>query len=407
MSRLTLALLGGLCAALTACAPPSQNAKAPLTEDDVSPIAYDKMQAFNVWLEEQKGKDGPKAFEPRPMMVSGVGRVRAAPDIAVIVGTITTQADKDSVAVDEAAYIINAVQEAVKGRDVELNFTQVRTSDKRDEVCLAHNRKVTARHSRILQDNRYNANIKRQKEQGRDVKIKPREPRLRFSMRVCPVTHIEASLTFSARVKPANEAGNIINDFTSAGVTDVDLFGYDFTDYDALYKEAAAKAVKNAKDKAERVARIAGTDLTEIVSFYVDSPQRTSRFGPQAMIVSNHGNRTVASGQYSNMSGAVMAPMPAPAPVASYMGWDGSVFSDPSQAPMEPIMSEYGGGGADEITVTATRRVAPPLNPNMGAANNTLKMSLQAGQRTITVNAKLSYLYKTPIDGTIVPEPKS
>jgi len=370
MSRFKFMLLCGLGVTLTAC-----------------------------WLEEQKGKDGPKAFEPDPMMVSGVGRVRAAPDIAVVVGTITTEADKDSEAVDEAADIINAVQEAVKGQDVELNFTQVRTSDKRDEACLAHNRKVTARHSRILQDNRYNANIKRQKEQGRDVKIKPREPRLRFSMRVCPVTHIEASLTFTARVKPANEAGNIINDFTTAGVTDVDLFGYDFTDYDALYKQAAVKAVKNAKDKAERVAKIAGTDLTEIVNFSVDGPQRTARFGPQAMIVSNHGNRNVASGQYSNMSGAVMAPMPAPAPpppaMASYSGVsDYGGFND------------YGGGG-DEIMVTGIRSTAAPLNQNMGPANNALKMSLQAGQQTITVNAYLSYLYETPIDGTLVPEKKT
>ena len=36
-------------------------------------------------------------------------------------------------------------------------------------------------------------------------------------------------------------------------------------------------------------------------------------------------------------------------------------------------------------------------------ANNALKMSLQAGQRTITVNAYLNYLYKTPIDGSVVP----
>lgn len=398
-----------ICAGAAGCKPAADT---PITEDDISPISYDKMREFNRWLEEEKNKTAPQAFKPAPMRVTGVGRVKAAPDIAVVTGTIITEADQDDTAIDEAAVIINAVQEAVTGQDVELNFTAIATSEKRDSECLARNNKAQARYRRIVQDNRYNANIKRQREQGRDVKIKPRPPLGRLAYEICPVTHIEARLAFSARVKPAAQAGNIINDFTSAGVSKVDLFGYDFTDYDALYKDAAAKAVANAKDKAERVAGIAGTQLTEIVSFTVDRPQRTARFGPQAMIVSNHGNRNVSAGSYGNQGGAVLAPAPMPAPpppppVVAYappppgnyemFGVTSSAYSSSAYSSAQRPTAHL-----DEIITTGVPN--EPLNPNTGSANNALKMSLQAGQRTITVNAYLEYLYETPIDGSIAPD---
>jgi len=111
--------------------------KAELTEDDISPIDYNKMAAFNTWLEEQKKNEPSNAFKAKPMQVAGKGRVRVSPDIAVIIGTITTEADQDDTAIDEAAEIINAVQASVKDQNVDLNFTQIKTSERRDTDCLA------------------------------------------------------------------------------------------------------------------------------------------------------------------------------------------------------------------------------------------------------------------------------
>lgn len=116
-----------------------------------------------------------------PADAAAKGRVRAIPDIAVITGTITTEADQDDTAIDEAAIIINAVQEAVNSQSVDLNFTQIRTSEKRNTDCLARNQKSLLRHYAIVSDNDYNANIKRRLEQGLDIKVKPRKPQKRLS----------------------------------------------------------------------------------------------------------------------------------------------------------------------------------------------------------------------------------
>jgi len=388
-----------------------------LTADDISPIDYNKMAAFNLWLEEQKKDEPSNAFKPKPMQVTGKGRVRAVPDIAVITGTITTEADQDDTAIDEAAIIINAVQEAVKGQSVDLNFTQIRTSENRDTDCLARNGKSLARHYAIINDNNYNANIKRQLEQGVDIKIKPRKPQKRIDSELCPVTHIEAKLSFTARVTPASEAGNVINDFTTAGVGQVDLFGYDFSDYDAHYKEASTKAVKDAKTKAERVAKIAGTTLTEIVSFRVDQPQRTTRFGPQAMIITSHKNRNVTPGNYSFndeiiTTGGYAQPVPQPVVQAlpaysQVQRYTSSGASTPSSgySSFNGTSTSYNGlpPGNSLPGETFTRSGDHWVPTQNGVANNALKMSLQAGQRTITVNAYLNYIYETPIDGSIVP----
>jgi len=394
------ALGGAVCLLASACSLPQTHTEPQLTEDDFSPIDYQKMQAFNLWLEEQKKLEPTNAFKAAPMSVTGKGRVRAVPDIAVISGVILTKAAQDDRAIDEAADIINAVQAAVKSKDVELNFTQIHTVEKRDNECLAHNRKALAHHNTILQDNQYNANIQRRLEQGLDIKIKPRKPKLRLNTNVCAVTHIEAMLSFTARVKPANEAGNIINDFTSAGVNKVDLFGYDFSDFDRLYKAASTKAIKDAKLKAERVAKIAGTRLTEITSFQVDAPQRTRRVGQQAVIVTNHANRNVSAGSAYNGSNQVLT-----------NGGQFTVFNGVSNQVVQSTETIVHQTGeilcrvlipAKYKTITRngkTERVlVQPAN-----STNALKMSLQAGQQTITVNAYLGYLYETPIDGSVVP----
>ena len=365
-----------------------------LDEEDISPIDQQKMTAFNAWLEEQKSEEPINAFKPQPMSVSGVGRVKAAPDIAVITGTIKTTADQDNAAIDKAADIINAVQMAVEGQDVDFSFTEIRTSESRDPDCLARNNKATARYHAINRDNQYNANRKRQLEQGRDIKTKPRIPQKRLPRVVCPVTHIEATLSFAARVKPSAQAGNIINDFTSAGVNKVDLFGYDFSNYDALYKQASTKAVLDAKRKAELVAKTAGTQLTEIVSFAVDRPQRTARFGPQAMTITNHQNRNIAPGptsldsQFTVFNGVSNQVVQSTETVVHHTG---EILA------RVQIPTNY-------RIVNGKRVLVEPLrDPNKTGGNNALKMSLQAGQRTITVIARLNYLYKTPIDGTLPP----
>jgi len=337
----------------------------------------------------------------------------------------------------------------LKDHDAELNFTRVSAFEKRDEACQAHNVEARNRHAEIVADNRYNANIKSQIERGINTKSKPRDAKERIASKLCPVLETRGDIGFVVRVAPASVAPDVINQLTEAGVEKVDLYGYDFQDYDALYKEAAAKAVTDARTKAELIARRAGTQLTDIKDFTVTPPERTSRFGPQAMVISNHGNRTVPSRRYGSGGGAVInsGPMvdydviPAvwetvqEAVVAQEASTElvtiPAVYETVTETVVvQPATIAYDGAVIPAVTKERQRRVVKRpastmervipavtkmetrrvlktpartverMAPPDKNSSNALKMSL-AGARTITVKASLTYRYKTPIDGTL------
>ena len=416
----------------------------------VRQMTYQDVQAHNNWVSQKKRRVEPKPFEGRPITVSGQGRVKAVPDIAVITGLITKKADADDIAVSGAADIINSVQLALADTNADLNFTQISARENRDEDCQKDNLEASNRHYAIVADNQYNAQIKRQREQGINTSKKPRKPQTRIAQKLCPVIDTEARIGFALRIKPASKAADIISALTDAGVESVDLYGYDYDDYDALYKQAATKAVKDARAKAEMIARRAGTPLTQITEFKVDAPDRTSRFGPQAMIISNHGNRNVAAGRYNTSETLVVGSAGATydyiPPVfetvtetvvvqeastelvtvpATYETVTETVVVQPQYArgdgTVEPAVTKQVTRRVVKTPARTQERVIPAVTKQesrriiktparaiekQSAPDNTsnaLKMSL-AGARTITVSASLTYAYETPIDGTLPPK---
>ena len=415
----------------------------------VRPMTHQDVREHNNWANRKNREAKPKPFEGRPLSVSGTGRVKATPDIAVITGLIKSRALADDVAVNDAANIINRVQDALTGLDAQMNFTGIGAADKRDDDCTQYNVEAMNRHYEIVSDNRFNQNIKNQLARGVNTSAKPRPPKPRIKTKLCPVLETEASIGFTLRVQPAGRAAGIISALTDAGVDEVDLFGYDYADYDALYKQAAAKAVSDAREKAQMLARRAGTQLTEITQFTVDPPERTARFGPQAMIISNHGNRNVAAGQYSGADSVLTSQIGTAVHIpAVFETVTETVVVQPQSVEYISIPPTYETvretfvaqeASADNfgraipaqtqtverrviktpastqerlipaVTKQVTRRViktpartieAPEQN---SASTNALKMSL-AGARTITVKARLTYAYETPIDGTLPPK---
>jgi len=266
-------------------------------------------------------------FKAKPIFVNGTGTVRAAPDIAVLTGIIKSEAKVEYKAMDSSAKVMNRIQEIIDGKDIKISFTSLSGAEQRDLECLAHNNEASRRHSDINNDNWFN---KREKNRPEDVRQKLREPKKRIAEKVCEVTHVENYIVFTAWVRPSGEVSDYIRAFTEAGVEQVNLFGFDFSNYDELYKEASVKAVKNAREKAEISARIAGTQLTTIESFVVSATERRSRFGQQAMIISPHGNRSavpqqriafsdrVIRSQASPRNGGYRQPQPAPQPVVAF-----------------------------------------------------------------------------------------
>ena len=417
----------------------------------VRPLTYQDLQIHNNWVYQKNNEAKAAPFEGRPIQVSGVGRVKAAPNVAVITGQIKTEAPTDDVAVDMAAKLINDTQKRLDGQSAELNFMQILGTEKRDEDCQKHNVEAQNRYNEIVSDNQFNKRIKVQIERGTNTSSKPRQPKPRIRTKLCPVLNSEVRINFVARV-PSGQASNVINMLTEAGAEDVNLFGYDFEDYDKLYKDAAAKAVMDARGKAELIAARAGTQLREITDFRVDPPNRVSRYGPQAMIITNHANRSVAPGRYNDSvdllnSGAQYVTIP-----AVFETVNETVVAQEASTELVTIPATYetvretvvvqeasteiaivNGRPVERVipavtkqetrrvvktpartaertipavTKTLTRRIiktparAERVGPEYGSANNALKMSL-AGNRTIKVQATLTYDYITPIDGTL------
>jgi len=392
-------------------------------------------------------------FKANPIRVKGIGTVRAAPDIAVLSGVIKSKANVDYKAMDASAQIINRVQNIIDGKDIEISFTNISSVEKRDESCVAHNVKASRRHSDISTDNWFN---KRELNRPKDVRQKLREPKSRILWKICEVTHVENVISFTAWVRPSGEVSDYIRAFTEAGVEQVNLFGFDFSNYDALYKEASEKAVKNAREKAEISARIAGTKLTTIETFSVTGTERRSRFGRQASIISPHGNRSLTPKQRRTFSDRIIreqaaqkrraesrrqsstrsssrtvtcpdgsrvsdinfcpvAQMVQPAPLEAMACWDGTYVMNAGQCPAQPAFEP----SSDVVTVSATKPTnravggsipefsnASDQNQSGNTQSNALRETMLSGSKTIRVSATLSYNYETPLDGVIFKVPE-
>ena len=373
-------------------------------------VTFEDYEDWEEWKREQDEDAKADAFKPVPIAVTGTGKARGKPDIAVLTGVIKTTADFDYQAMDEAGIVMNKVQDAVRGAKVDLSFTQVSIAEIRDPKCLEANRYAQQRHRDIVADNNFNAWLKRQPKEN---KQKPRKAKTRIAQQTCPVTHVEGFVRFTAWVQPVDEAGDYINIFTNAGVDEVDLFGYDFTNYDELYKAAARDAVLNAKAKAELAAKTAGTKLTTLERFAVGPTQRTTRYGQQAMIISNHGNRSVAQRRNTSAQDQVIATgarikksgftnsaaeleysradiMAAPEPVAAMTCWDGTMVTSAGQCASRPQPSVS--------QVPTTQNSSPQSVPK----NNALRMTLMSGSQTITVRAQMAFSYETPLNGKVI-----
>ena len=287
-------------------------------------------------------------FEPAPLMVYGTGQVEAAPDIAIVIGTIEITDDNHGLVMSQIADIMNSVQTIADTAETEMSYTQLTSQDKFDEACLKRNQIATKRFQELVSDIRHNTHQKRFIEQLEiqkkstqtdfDRELKQNTSRLRklnkhrdipdirrdiidleeeiddenddhisametlntrrktaqdslrdskprLAQESCLVTEAEGYVQFTARIHPADLAAGFMTQFTAKGVTKIDLFGYDFSDYDAVYQEAAQRAVTNARAKAKLIAGGAGSKLQKVKSFSISQPTRFGRFGPQSKIV--------------------------------------------------------------------------------------------------------------------------
>ena len=92
---------------------------------------------------------------------------------------------------------------------------------------------------------------------------------------VCPpsrqiLTGYEVSQTVIVKVRKIEDAGKVLGSIGDTGVTNISGLSFTIDDEDALNRDARAKAITEAKTKAEALAKDLGVSLVRIVSFSED-----------------------------------------------------------------------------------------------------------------------------------------
>jgi len=80
----------------------------------------------------------------------------------------------------------------------------------------------------------------------------------------------EVSQSISVKVRDTQKAGDILSGIGSFEVSNVSDLNFEIDDEDSLKEEARSMAIKDAKEKAELLARDLGVNLKEIIGFSED-----------------------------------------------------------------------------------------------------------------------------------------
>ncbi len=398
-------------ALLAACHPASEPVRIELGD----------AQSYAEWLKQTGQEEEPVPFSADPLDVSATGEVRAEPDVAVITALVSAEDPNESRALQGVSGQVNAVQDVLSGFDAQTGFTAIGSSVERDEACLNHNAEARRRHQQIREDYAYNQS---QKQRGfTNVIYRPDRPRI--AQKVCNADRIRVFTRMTVRVQPASRAGDVLGALANAGAEDAQLAGYDFSDFDALYREASERAVELARTKAETIAQGAGGTLGELVEFSVDGPARVRRFGPQPRIIrpkrpragdgrpalqdierrqaQAKANRMITCPDGSKVKNIESCPRLSrslsfstptsmdPPPMAA------GLVTDSEAAIVQEALTEL-------YTDAQGRLVERVVGSGSGREDrtNALTMSLMSGPQVIRATARLSFQYATPLDGVVI-----
>ena len=271
MNKLTsIAAVGLTFLMLTAC-----------TKSDPPVIEIGDIEDYNAFIASKDVIEDLEPFKAEPLKITATGKVRAEPDVAVIAAQISGTDKNESLAFNIMSEKVNKVQNALSNHEVETGFISVNSERKSDQDCILHNQAAYSRRSNIRSDFYFNRRLDR----SGDTETKRRTLKPRLNKKVCHAQAIKVSTTMIIRIQPADAAGEALRALADAGAENSRLYGYDFSEYDTHYQEAAEKAVEFARKKAESHARLTNTVLGEIEKFTVSAPERTGRFGPQPLVV--------------------------------------------------------------------------------------------------------------------------
>ncbi len=173
---------------------------------------------------------GKPTAERDTIAISGQGKVTGIPDIATIdVGLLTEKSDVKS--------------------------AQKENTDKMNRLIA--NLKSLGVDSKDIQTSYYNIYPQYDWPNGKQV-----------------LRGYQVSQGVSVKIRNLTKIGDILAAAGEGGANQVSGLSFNIDDPEALRQEARIKALENAKEKAEALARVAGVDLGKIVSFseYAETP---------------------------------------------------------------------------------------------------------------------------------------
>ena len=114
------------------------------------------------------------------------------------------------------------------------------------------------------------------------------------------LTGYEVAESIQVKVRDIKKAGEIFSTIGSLNVQNVNGLSFSIDDIEKVKADARAKAIDDAKAKAEKLAKDLGVSIVRITSFY-DNSDQPSYYGREAM-----------GGDVMNMKVSAVAPMAAP-----------------------------------------------------------------------------------------------
>lgn len=196
----------------------------------------------------------------KTLSVTGVGEVSVMPDQFVLSGAIIQQKNTSKASMNALADIVNAVQAKAADNKAlntrEFNFATVNTTGVKDPECLLFNQEADRTNNTL------------------------REGERRVKKKVCKDIAQQASISFTFTGEPSNLAGPMLADFSESGAIRLTLDGYKIKNIEEIELQAGEEAIKNARQKAERLAAAGGAKIAGVVdlnSYQATYNQRTAR----------------------------------------------------------------------------------------------------------------------------------
>ncbi len=194
---------------------------------------------------------------PTTISVTGEGEVLAVPDIGQFTFSVRAEADDAATAQEQSGTAVNDIiaflrESGVEEKDIKtLDYNLYPKYDWIEQICLP---------GQLCQ-------------RGEQVQ-----------------TGFEVNQSVQVKVRNTDEASAIITGVGEREATNISGLDFVVDDTDALLAEARSEAIKDAKEKAAKLAKDLGLDLVKIAGYY----EEDARYAPSPYM-----NRTMA---YDDMS---------------------------------------------------------------------------------------------------------